>query len=121
MLKQARRMCPRVKQQFTIMRLTHSIWIGVNGDYFRTTLPIKAMKRATALTVSWNWRNFLMDSMMFRPHLVAVTMLVKLSSSRMMPAASLATYVPVIPIANPISAFFRAGASFVPSPVIATT
>jgi hypothetical protein len=39
----------------------------------------------------------------------------------MMPEAYLATYVPVIPIANPISAFFKAGASFVPSPVIATT
>ena len=39
----------------------------------------------------------------------------------MMAAASLATYVPVSPIANPISAFFSAGASFVPSPVTATT
>jgi len=31
-----------------------------------------------------------------------------------------ATSVPEIPMANPISAFFRAGASFVPSPVTAT-
>jgi len=45
----------------------------------------------------------------------------KLSSTRMIPAASLATSVPAIPIANPISAFFNAGASFVPSPVTATT
>jgi len=29
--------------------------------------------------------------------------------------------VPDIPIANPTSAFFKAGASFVPSPVTATT
>jgi len=36
-------------------------------------------------------------------------------------AASLATYVPAIPIANPTSATFKAGASFVPSPVTATT
>ena len=31
-----------------------------------------------------------------------------------------ATSVPEIPIAKPISAFFKAGASFVPSPVTAT-
>ena len=39
----------------------------------------------------------------------------------MIAAASLATYVPAIPIANPTSAFFKAGASLVPSPVTATT
>ena len=37
-----------------------------------------------------------------------------------MEAASLATSVPVIPIANPTSAFLSAGASLVPSPVTAT-
>ena len=39
----------------------------------------------------------------------------------MIPAASFATSVPAIPIARPMSAFFKAGASFVPSPVTATT
>lgn len=39
----------------------------------------------------------------------------------MMAADSLATSVPAIPMANPTSAFLRAGASFVPSPVTATT
>ena len=39
----------------------------------------------------------------------------------MIDAASLATSVPAIPIANPTSAFFSAGASLVPSPVTATT
>src|ERR1035441_515024 len=39
----------------------------------------------------------------------------------MISAACLATSVPVIPIANPTSAFLSAGASFVPSPVTATT
>ena len=38
-----------------------------------------------------------------------------------MSAACLATSVPVMPMANPTSAFLRAGASFVPSPVTATT
>ena len=53
--------------------------------------------------------------------MTALTMLVKLSSVRMMSLASLATSVPAIPIANPTSAFLRAGASLVPSPVTATT
>ena len=44
----------------------------------------------------------------------------KLSSKRIILAAFLATSVPAIPIANPTSAFFNAGASFVPSPVTAT-
>ena len=58
---------------------------------------------------------------MFLPHFMAVTIDRKLSSKRMIPEAYLATSVPAIPIANPISAFLRAGASFVPSPVMATT
>ena len=37
-----------------------------------------------------------------------------------MSAASFVTSVPVIPMAMPMSAFFSAGASFTPSPVIAT-
>ena len=44
----------------------------------------------------------------------------KLSSKRTRSAASLATSVPLIPIAIPISACSNAGASFTPSPVIAT-
>ena len=52
---------------------------------------------------------------------MAVTIDRKLSSSKIIPEAYLATYVPAIPIAKPISDFLRAGASFVPSPVIATT
>ncbi len=58
---------------------------------------------------------------MFRPYFAAVTILPKLSSNRMIPAAYLAIYTPAMPIANPISAFLSAGASFPPSPVIATT
>ena len=103
------------------MRLTHNIWIGVKGDSFKKAAPVKAKMRAEKLTVSWNCRNLRIESKIFRPHFMAVTIELKLSSSRMMPEAYLATYVPVIPIENPISAFLRAGASFVPSPVIATT
>lgn len=58
---------------------------------------------------------------MFLPYLIAVIILPKLSSRRIIPAAYLATSVPAMPIAKPISAFLRAGASLVPSPVMATT
>ena len=44
----------------------------------------------------------------------------KLSSSKRISAASLATSVPTFPIAIPISAFLIAGESFTPSPVTAT-
>ena len=48
-------------------------------------------------------------------------MVAKLSSVRIITAASLETSVPVMPMATPMSAAFSAGASFTPSPVIATT
>ncbi|KAF3857444.1 hypothetical protein F7725_009303 [Dissostichus mawsoni] len=51
---------------------------------------------------------------------VTVTMEAKLSSSRIMSAACLETSDPEMPIATPMSAFFRAGESFTPSPVTAT-
>ncbi len=105
----------------SIIKLTHNIWTGVNGDSLIKTAPRKAMKIATTLTVNWNCKNFLIQSKMFLPYLAAVTILPKLSSSRIMPAAYLAIYTPAIPMANPISAFLRAGASLPPSPVIATT
>lgn len=105
----------------SIIRLTQSIWIGVNGDYLRITAPKNAIKIATIFTVNWNCKNFLMQSKIFLPYLIAVIILPKLSSRSIIPAAYFATYVPAIPIAKPISAFFKAGASLVPSPVIATT
>lgn len=53
--------------------------------------------------------------------MTAFTMELKLSSNRMIEDAYLATSVPDIPIANPTSALYSAGASLVPSPVTATT
>lgn len=86
-----------------------------------STAPKNAIKIATMFTVSWNCKNFLIQSNIFLPYLAAVTILPKLSSNSIIPAAYLAIYTPAIPIAKPISAFFKAGASFPPSPVIATT
>ena len=51
----------------------------------------------------------------------AATIELKLSSNNTISLASLLTSVPVIPIATPISACFKAGASFTPSPVMATS
>ncbi len=62
-----------------------------------------------------------MLSKMPRPSRTAATMVAKLSSARIIRAASLATSVPVMPMATPMSADFSAGASLTPSPVIATT
>ena len=50
----------------------------------------------------------------------ALTMVAKLSSARIMEAASLETSVPVMPMATPMSAALRAGASLTPSPVMET-
>ena len=55
-----------------------------------------------------------------RPSSTAATMEAKLSSVRVMAAASLLTSVPVMPMATPMSAFLSAGASLTPSPVMAT-
>ena len=62
-----------------------------------------------------------MLSYIFLPCFTASTIVTKLSSVRIISDAFLATSVPFFPIAIPISAFFKAGASFTPSPVIATT
>ena len=56
-----------------------------------------------------------MASLMQRPHMIAFTIEVKSISD-----ASFATSVTAIPIENPTFAVFRAGPSFVPSPVTPT-
>ena len=57
---------------------------------------------------------------MARPDSTALTIDAKLSFSKTISAASLATSVPEAPIATPMSASFNDGASFAPSPVTAT-
>ena len=103
------------------MRFNHNIWIGFRIYCLRRAAPMRVTPTATTFTVSWNWTNFLIESYIFLPHSTAFTIESKLSSSNMIAEAYLATYVPLIPIAKPTSAFFKAGASLVPSPVTATT
>ena len=64
--------------------------------------------------------NLRMLSKIRRPSRTAFTIVAKSSSRSTMSDASLDTSVPVIPIATPMSARFRAGASLTPSPVMAT-
>ena len=64
--------------------------------------------------------NFLIFEKIILPSSTAFTIVAKLSSTKIIFAVSFATSVPVIPIEIPISAFLIAGASFTPSPVIAT-
>ncbi|KYN11057.1 hypothetical protein ALC57_16806 [Trachymyrmex cornetzi] len=51
-----------------------------------------------------------------RPSSTPVTIEAKLSSSKIISAACLETSEPAMPIATPMSAFFKAGESFTPSP-----
>ena len=77
--------------------------------------------QALKLIVSWKTRKRWIFSYSDRPHQTALVIEAKESSRRMMSLASRATSVPAIPIASPTSACLSAGASFVPSPVTATT
>jgi hypothetical protein len=67
--------------------------------------------------VSESWRTFWMLSNRRRPSSTALTIEAKLSSVRIISAASLATSLPV-PIAMPTLACLSAGESLTPSPVI---
>ena len=64
--------------------------------------------------------NFLILLNIVLPNRIALAIDKKLSSKMTMSLASLQTSEPD-PIAKPTSAFFRAGASFTPSPVIPVT
>ena len=68
---------------------------------------------------NWNFRNFITLCMNVLPRRTASVIDTKLSSVIIMSPASLHTSVPD-PIEKPTSAAFKAGASFVPSPVIPT-
>jgi len=78
-------------------------------------------RQAADLVLTWKRTNLTMLSRMVRPWRTAVTMVAKLSSARIIEAASLATSDPVRPIATPMSAPLSAGPSLTPSPVMATT
>ena len=104
----------------SMIKLTQSICTAFRGGGPPDAAAIKTVTRATTFTVSWNCRNLRMLSYTLRPHIMALTMELNLSSRMTMSEAPLATSVPS-PIARPTSAALRAGASLVPSPVTPTT
>ena len=104
----------------SMMRLIHSICVTVRGDVVPKMAPISTMRHAATLMVIWNNIKRCMLRYKERPHITARVMLLNELSRMVMSLASLATEVPS-PIERPIWAWFRAGASLVPSPVTATT
>mmetsp|Transcript_7963 Transcript_7963/g.49175 ORF Transcript_7963/g.49175 Transcript_7963/m.49175 type:complete len:249 (+) Transcript_7963:1120-1866(+) len=105
----------------SVTRLTQSSWTGMSPS----GIPKAAVKKILTTSPMLDEIMYLMKAFMLLkiplPSATAVTMVLKLSSARIMSLASLATSVPDIPIATPMSANFSAGASFTPSPVMATT
>ena len=104
----------------SVTRLIHRICRGRSGSGMPKKGAINITKISPMLLESVYLMNLRMLSKMTRPSSTAATMVAKLSSSKIISAASLETSVPVIPMATPISARLSAGASLTPSPVMAT-
>ena len=104
----------------SLTRLIQRMWIGRSGIPMLNMEATKSNSTSPRLVERRNSMVFNMLSYILRPSATADTIVTKLSSERTMSEASLATSVPVIPIDTPILACLRAGASFTPSPVIAT-
>ena len=106
----------------TVVKATHKICSGRSGSppaMLKMLAPRKEMMKPNMQPIS-NRMYRARLSYSPRPSSTALMIVEKLSSVRIMTAASLATSVPVMPIAIPMSAFFSAGASLTPSPVMAT-
>ena len=102
--------------------LSHRICSGSSGippAMAKMPAPMKIAMYATSVDI-WNRRYLSRLSYSARPYSTAPTIVAKLSSVRIITAASLETSVPVMPIATPMFAALSAGASLTPSPVIAT-
>ena len=104
----------------SIIRFTHSICVTVRGESSPMNAPRSTIRQAQTLIVIWNRMKRLMFKYKDRPHRMPLPMLENELSMIVTSLASLALAVPS-PIESPTCAFFRAGASFVPSPVTATT
>ena len=104
----------------SVTRLSHKSWIGVSGLGRPKSIDKNTIRTSAMLQDRRKDTNFLILAKITLPSSTAFTIVAKLSSTRIISAVSLATSVPVIPIDIPISAFLIAGASFTPSPVMAT-
>ena len=104
----------------SLTRLIQRMCMGSRGIPRLLIEVTKSSSTSPRLVDSRKRMVFRMLSYMRRPSATADTMVTKLSSESIMSEASLATSVPVMPMETPMSAFLSAGASFTPSPVIAT-
>ena len=104
----------------SVTRFTHKSCIGQRGVAQPIKRAVKIVIISPMFEDSRKCTDFFMFSYISRPDATAFTMVAKLSSASIISPAALATSVPPSPIAQPISAVFKAGASFTPSPVIAT-
>src|SRR5690554_5818032 len=104
----------------SVIKLIHNIWVGNRGTGQKNNTDRKIAITSPRLQDNKNITDFLILLYIFLPSSMACTMVVKLSSVNIISLAPFETSVPVIPIATPISAFFKDGASFTPSPVIDT-
>ena len=105
----------------SVTKFIHNSWIANNGDFIPNTNPINIVTISPIFVAIRKCIAFFMLSYIFLPCFTASTIVTKLSSVSIMSDAFFATSVPFLPIAIPMSAFFSAGLSFTPSPVIATT
>ena len=105
----------------SVIKFIHKSWIARSGDFKPNSNPKNIVTISPIFVAIKKCTAFFILSNIFLPCLTASTIVTKLSSVKIISAAFLATSVPFFPIAIPISAFFNAGASFTPSPVIATT
>ena len=101
--------------------LIHSTCAAVSGRASSNRMAAMTTIASPPLVGSMKRTNFWMLSYTARPSRTALAMVAKLSSASTMSDASLAASVPFMPMATPTSARLRAGASFTPSPVMATT
>ncbi len=104
-----------------VVILIHRICTGRMGSEVPRMMAVSMTRPSPKFVGKVQTMNFVRLSKTPRPSSTAASMEAKLSSVRIMSAASLETSVPVMPMAMPMSACLRAGASLTPSPVIATT
>mmetsp|Transcript_108104 Transcript_108104/g.348966 ORF Transcript_108104/g.348966 Transcript_108104/m.348966 type:complete len:217 (+) Transcript_108104:733-1383(+) len=105
----------------SVTRIRNKICRGLRITGTPATMHTKICMTSAMCTDMMKATNFWMPAYMTRPFSTAATMEQKLSSVKTMSDAPLATSVPWMPIATPMSAWFSAGASLTPSPVMAVT
>ena len=104
----------------SVTKLTHNNYIELkpSGIPNREVIKIE-MTSPILLDIIYQIKAFIL-AYIDLPSSIADIIVAKLSSTNIISEDSLATSVPWIPIAIPIDAYFKAGASLTPSPVIDT-